>query len=133
MDLALIGKAVLALTAIGVLAAVMLSTASRRFHVEVDERVESVLAALPGANCGACGNPSCFGAAEAIVAGGSTLLGWVGNRLDPQMALAEENIATLAVRLPCPMLGVVPHLGQAAAEDAKFDLSPFVTEAEPRP
>lgn len=69
MDPILIIKAVGALGAIGILVAVMLATAARKFHVEVDPRVEAVLAALPGANCGACGNPSCFGAAEAIVAG----------------------------------------------------------------
>jgi len=69
VDLALIGKAVLALGAMGVIAGVLLSVASRRFHVEVDPRVEAVLDALPGANCGACGNPSCFALAEAMVAG----------------------------------------------------------------
>jgi electron transport complex protein RnfB len=68
VDWALILKAGLALAAIGTLVAVLLSTASRRFHVDVDERVEHILDMLPGANCGACGNPSCFGAAEAIVA-----------------------------------------------------------------
>jgi electron transport complex protein RnfB len=66
VDYALVGKAVLALSAIGVLVGMMLSTASRKFHVVVDERVEHILDALPGANCGACGNPSCFGAAEAM-------------------------------------------------------------------
>lgn len=68
MDWALIAKAGLALAGIGILIAVMLSTASRKFHVDVDERVERILDVLPGANCGACGNPSCFGAAEAIAA-----------------------------------------------------------------
>lgn len=69
MDLTLVLKAVGALTGIGVLAALLLSTASRKFHVDVDPRVEAVFNALPGANCGACGSPSCFAAAEAIAAG----------------------------------------------------------------
>ncbi|HET6499006.1 MAG TPA: RnfABCDGE type electron transport complex subunit B, partial [Coriobacteriia bacterium] len=69
MDLALAVNAVAALSAIGLVAAAMLTAASRRFHVEVDPNVERVLHALPGANCGACGNPSCFAAAEAMVAG----------------------------------------------------------------
>lgn len=68
MDLQLIVYAVGALMAIGLIVAMMLSTASRKFHVEVDERIENILEVLPGANCGACGNPSCFGAAEAIAA-----------------------------------------------------------------
>jgi len=69
VDLALVLKAVAALSVIGVVTSVMLAAASKRFVVEVDPRIESVLAVLPGANCGACGNPSCFGAAEAMVAG----------------------------------------------------------------
>ena len=69
MDLVLIIKAAVALSAIGLVAAGMLAAASRRFHVEVDPRIETVFNVLPGANCGACGNPSCFGAAEALAAG----------------------------------------------------------------
>ncbi|MDP2234647.1 MAG: RnfABCDGE type electron transport complex subunit B [Actinomycetota bacterium] len=69
MDLGLVLRAVGALCLIGIIAAGALAVASKRFHVEVDPRVERVLSVLPGANCGACGNPSCFGAAEAIVAG----------------------------------------------------------------
>lgn len=69
MDLALIGKAALGLGVMGAVAGVMLSIAARRFHVEVDPRVEAVSSVLPGANCGACGMPSCFAMAEAMVAG----------------------------------------------------------------
>lgn len=69
MDIALILKAVGALSAVGVLAAMLLATASKKFHVEVDPAVEAIFEALPGSNCGACGNPSCFAVAEAIAAG----------------------------------------------------------------
>jgi len=62
-------KAVGALASLGVVAAAMLAIAAQKFHVEVDPLVESVASALPGANCGACGNPSCFAVAEGIVAG----------------------------------------------------------------
>jgi len=69
--------------------------------------------------------------AEAVVRGGSALLGWIANRIDPQMALAEENIATLAGRLPCPLLGVVPHLGDDASQaEVRLDLSPLLLDAE---
>ena len=40
---------------------------SKLFYVEPDERVDKVLAMLPGANCGGCGHPGCAGMAEAIV------------------------------------------------------------------
>jgi len=69
MDLALVIKAVLALSAIGVISVALLATAAQKFAVEVDPNVEAILGVLPGANCGACGNPSCFAAAEAIAAG----------------------------------------------------------------
>ncbi len=68
MDVTLIVAAALALAGIGALIAVLLATAASKFHVDIDERVERILEVLPGANCGACGNPSCFGAAEAIAA-----------------------------------------------------------------
>ncbi len=47
--------------------------------------------------------------ARAIMEDGCRLLGWVGNRIDPDMALPEENIATLHTLLPVPCLGVVEH------------------------
>lgn len=46
---------------------------------------------------------------RAIQADGCRLLGWIGNRIDPQMAAAEENIATLEALLPVPCLGILPH------------------------
>lgn len=69
MDLVLIAKAVGALCFIGLVTSSVLSTAARKFHVEVDERVAAVFGALPGSNCGACGRPSCFAVAEGMVAG----------------------------------------------------------------
>jgi len=62
-------KATGALVFLGVVGALMLAVAARRFHVVVDSRIEAVAAALPGSNCGACGNPSCFAVAEGIVSG----------------------------------------------------------------
>lgn len=69
MDISIVLKAVGALSLIGLLSAALLATASRKFHVEVDPQVEAIFDALPGSNCGACGNPSCFAVAEAIAAG----------------------------------------------------------------
>lgn len=48
--------------------------------------------------------------AEAIQRGRCTLVGWVGNRIDPDFACAEDNIATLRTLLDAPCLGVVPYL-----------------------
>ncbi len=48
--------------------------------------------------------------AEAIAARGLRLAGWVGNRVDAHMPVADENIETLRAMLPAPCLGLVPHL-----------------------
>lgn len=58
--------------------------------------------------------------AEAIAARGLMLAGWIGNALDPGFSRRDENIATLAARLPAPCLGIVPWMaspdvGTAAA------------------
>jgi len=55
--------------------------------------------------------------AEAIVADGCKLIGWIGNRVDPQMAAVEENIQTLRTLLPAPCIGILPH-GVAPASAA---------------
>ena len=46
-----------------------LALASRRFHVDTDPRVDEIIEALPGANCGACGYAGCAAFAEAVVKG----------------------------------------------------------------
>jgi len=50
--------------------------------------------------------------ARAIAADGCSLLGWIGNRVDPQMACVEENLATLRERIAAPCLGVLPWMPQ---------------------
>ena len=46
---------------------------------------------------------------EAIATRGIPLAGWVANRIDPQMARADENRAALAERLDAPLLADVPY------------------------
>jgi len=46
---------------------------------------------------------------EAIAARGLTLAGWVANVLDADMAMLDENIASLRQRIGAPLLGVVPY------------------------
>ncbi|MEA3640684.1 MAG: dethiobiotin synthase [Lamprobacter sp.] len=59
--------------------------------------------------------------AESIQASGLQLAGWVANRIDPAMAAAEENLATLRERLPAPCFGVIPWLsGPTPAQVADF-------------
>ena len=44
---------------------------------------------------------------EAIRARGLTLAGWVANRIDPDMSMFEENLASLRQRIDAPCLSVV--------------------------
>ena len=62
-----IAIAVIVVTVIGIICAVVLSVASKVMAVEVDERIPEVSACLPGANCGGCGYPGCDGYAAALV------------------------------------------------------------------
>ena len=62
-----IAIAIIVVTVIGILCAVMLSVASKVMAVEVDERVTKVRECLPGANCGGCGFAGCDGYAAALV------------------------------------------------------------------
>lgn len=55
--------------ALGASFGIILSFAGKKFAVDVDPRIDMVAALLPGANCGACGYPGCYGLAEAIIAG----------------------------------------------------------------
>jgi len=67
--------------------------------------------------------------AEAIVRSALPFRGWIANVIDPHMAQREGNLATLTGRLPCPLLGVVPHVGHpapAAPPDVRFDLAPLL-------
>lgn len=54
--------------------------------------------------------------AEAIARDGLQLAGWVANIIEPRTARLEENLASLAERLPAPCLGRVPKLKQVSAE-----------------
>ncbi|MDO3378155.1 RnfABCDGE type electron transport complex subunit B [Geoalkalibacter halelectricus] len=61
--------AILSLGGIGLIAAIILGLAAKKFAVEVDPRELALLDALPGANCGACGYPGCSGFARALAEG----------------------------------------------------------------
>lgn len=59
--------------------------------------------------------------AEAIIARGLVLAGWVANLVDPDMRFVDENISALEQRMPAPLLGRVPRLDNpSAAEAAAF-------------
>ncbi|MFH1492527.1 MAG: RnfABCDGE type electron transport complex subunit B [Candidatus Omnitrophota bacterium] len=64
---------IISLGVLGLIFGIGLAFASNKFKVHVDQRLEKIHGLLPGANCGACGGAGCFGFAEAVLSGKSTL------------------------------------------------------------
>jgi dethiobiotin synthetase len=60
--------------------------------------------------------------ADAVAACGLRLAGWVANSVDANMAMRDENIATLKLRIKAPLLGVVPHQALPDAKEAAKEL-----------
>ena len=54
---------------LGAIFGVVLAVASKVFAVETDERLEPMIEALPGANCGGCGYSGCAAYAQAVIEG----------------------------------------------------------------
>ena len=69
MDTATIINSTISIAALGIGFGALLGVASIVFKVKEDPKVEAVLGALPGANCGGCGYPGCPGLAAAIASG----------------------------------------------------------------
>lgn len=97
--------AILSLGCIGLIAAIALGFAAKKFAVEVDPRELALMEVLPGANCGACGFPGCAGYAKALVSGtvelnqcppgGAELVGRLANILGVEASAAAAEIAVV--------------------------------------
>ena len=113
MDFILI--AVIVLGAIGLIAAVVLFAASKKFAVYEDPRIAQVGEVLPGANCGGCGFPGCSGMADALVqgadagsldglfcpVGGAETMGKVADLLGMAIANSEPMVAVVRCNGTC--------------------------------
>mgnify|MGYP000872717427 CR=1 FL=1 len=83
--------AAVALGLMGLLFGLLLMGTEKVFAIPADEKRDAVRAALPGANCGACGYAGCDAVAEAIVKGEARVDACPGN--------STENIARIAAIL----------------------------------
>jgi Na+-translocating ferredoxin:NAD+ oxidoreductase RNF subunit RnfB len=102
---------ILTLVAAGLIGAVfgyILAVASEKFKVVQDPRIEEVLEALPGVNCGGCGYPGCSGYAAAIVNSG----------VDKTLcAPGGPDVCKVVARIMGEELGeVVPNVAVAACQ-----------------
>ena len=113
MDLILV--AVISLGAIGLIAAVILYVASKKFAVYEDPRIAQVAEVLPQANCGGCGFPGCAGFASACVkaadagslegklcpAGGTPTMEKIAAILGMEAVASEPKIAVVRCNGSC--------------------------------
>jgi len=67
--------AILTLGCLGLLFGIGLAIASKKLAVQINPKLDEVQHLLPGSNCGACGNPGCFGFAESLLSGKSVVDG----------------------------------------------------------
>ncbi len=98
-------SAILSLGGIGLLAALALGAAARKFAVEVDPRELAILDVLSGANCGACGVPGCGAYAKAVAAGetdpslctpgGQESIEKIANIMGVEAVAAEPQVAVV--------------------------------------
>ncbi|MGL5937809.1 MAG: Fe-S cluster domain-containing protein [Phocaeicola sp.] len=113
MDVILV--AVISLGAIGLVAAVILFVASKKFAVYEDPRIAQVNEALPQANCGGCGFPGCGGFANGCVkaadagsleglscpVGGSAVMEAVAAVLGMEAVVSEPKVAVVRCNGSC--------------------------------
>ena len=82
-----------AVAVLGILGGVfgaVLAFAAKIFYVEQDERIDQIIAVLPGANCGGCGYAGCSNCASEIVSGNAKV-----NACPVCGAEASEKIAAI--------------------------------------
>lgn len=92
---------ILILAGLGLLFGIILSIAYRRFKVFEDPRIDIVEEMLPGANCGACGQPGCRAFAEHVVNQGT-------------------NPAKCTVSPPVGIMEIANFLGVEASQEEKY-------------
>ena len=116
MDLVFLGSII----ELGVLAlcfGAFLGFAAKKFHVEVDPRVEQIDEILPGANCGACGFPGCAGFAQAVVDGDAPVNGCIPGGDSVTEAIA--SILGKSAEVSTPMIAALKcRGGKERAHDA---------------
>lgn len=80
---------ILTLGVLGLISGGLLAYGAKKFHVDVDPKIESLLEVLPGANCGACGYPNCAELAKAILREDVGVNGCIAGGSDVASKVAE--------------------------------------------
>ena len=111
-------------SAIGLIAGVILAVVSKVFAVPTDERVEKVRDLLPGANCGGCGFSGCDGYAAAVVGGADCALCTVGGA---QTAAAVAAVMGVEAGAFVRKIAVVRCSGSEACTGTRFDYAGYAS------
>ena len=93
------------LGALGLVYGLVLAFASKKFHVEIDPKIEEIIEILPSANCGACGYAGCAAYAEAVVEnqeditkcapGGDAVIEDIAKIMGQEATAADRKIAVI--------------------------------------
>lgn len=98
---------VIVLGGIALFFGIVLTYASKRFYVEVDQRAAEVRNLLPGANCGGCGYAGCDALAEAIVSGKAPITSCpsggveLAKKIAAIMGVEADNMERQVARVIC--------------------------------
>lgn len=111
-------------SAIGLIAGVILAIVSKVFAVPTDERVEKIRDLLPGANCGGCGFSGCDGYADAIVKGAECTLCTVGGA---STAAAVAAVMGVEAGEYVQKVAVVRCSGSEACTGTRFDYAGYAS------
>ena len=87
--------AILVMVVLGFVLGFIVSLVSTKFAVKEDERQKTIASLLPGANCGACGNPGCEAYAKKIFShesDGSSCPVIKGEAKEKLFAYIKENL-----------------------------------------
>jgi electron transport complex protein RnfB len=103
--------AVITLGGLGLLFGIILGYSSKKFAVEVDEKVPLIKECLPGANCGGCGYAGCDAYAQAVAdeiaatnccaAAGATGAEKIAEIMGVSINAGEANVAFVKCRGTC--------------------------------
>ena len=87
--------AIAVMAVLGFVLGFIVSLVSTKFKVEEDERQQVIASLLPGANCGACGNPGCEAYAKKIFdkeSDGSACTVIKGEAKEKLLSYIKENL-----------------------------------------
>lgn len=82
-------ESVVGLGILAIIFALLIAYVSKKFHVEVDPKIDEVTKALPNFNCGACGFANCEAFAEAVVNGKAPVDGCIVGAQETADKVAE--------------------------------------------